>query len=716
MLGLALMGEDVPTTPPGRRRWHAGQRVFVALVLAAAGEGVVTFVRTLAHRASVGDAIVGFLVTFGLLLPVVVAGASLVWVLFGRDAATRWWLGLASSMAGSPRAASVAILLLAAAAGGSILTGTVLGTLFIQNMSDRFAAIATALVTIGALPVLIGGLGLIGRPLGNAIAGGRFAFIRALGHPGLGFVLLGGSTGLAIARSLDWVWVVMPVSFIVGLAAAPVGRRLVPWAMAVGLLLGVLTWPLLGSALPPSVGSVLRTGPPFAGLLIRGVESLFDADGDGYARPPIGRDCDDSHERINPGARDEPGNGIDENCTGADGVVYSLPNAPRAARPPGTPERPNIVLLMLDTLRPDHMRSAGYERDTTPNLDAFRETATLFTHARTTSVGSFLSLTSIFTGYYVQALDIQVIPGRTTIRPGVDMIAEQLRSRGYATAGFTIPHFFHVSRGLDQGFSTFESPWPIDQWDDYFGRSDPLTTDAALDFLERTPGDRPFFLFAHYRCAHGPYTRHSEHDFGDDQIAEYDSSVAYCDEHVGRLLDALNQAPYRDSTAIIVFSDHGEELGYRGHEYHGSSLYEPAIRTLLLLRVPGVELPSTVDAPVVLTDINPTMRDLASLDKPDDLHGWSLFTHTSGAGRELPDRPIFFFTGHIGRSTPVMIRGLLHEGRMFFRDTQTGTIELYDMTGDPTQENDLAPGDPEGAGRMSELLDGVYEHISQSVH
>ena len=198
-----------------------------------------------------------------------------------------------------------------------------------------------------------------------------------------------------------------------------------------------------------------------------------------------------------------------------------------------------------------------------------------------------------------------------------------------------------------------------------------------------------------------------------DQL-DIESYTAYTNALL--LLDELNEAPHRDSTAVIIFSDHGEELGYRGLEYHGHSLYEPAIRTLLLLRVPGAELPSTVDAQVVLTDINPTIRDLASLDKPDDLHGWSLFTHTSAANGALPDRPIFFFTGHIGRTTPVMIRGLLHEDRIFFRDTQTGTIELYDMAADPRQENNLAPGDPGSAARMSELLDGVYEDISQSVH
>lgn len=706
------MADHSPTTAPRRRRWHAGQRAFVALLLAAVGEGVVTLIQTLAHGAGVGEALVGLSFTVGLLLPVVAGGSALAWVLVGGDAATRFWPGLTSALAGSPRAGSVAVLVLAAGFGGATLIAVTLGVRFEQNMTERFAALATGLVALGSLPVLIGLFGLLGRPFGRAVASSSIRAVRSLGHSAAGFTLLGALTGLAIAKTLDWVWVVLPVSFVVGLGAAPLGRveRAFPWAMVIGLGLGCATWPLLGGALPASVGSVLRTGPPYAGLLVRGVESFFDADDDGYARPPIGRDCDDARESVNPGARDVPGNGVDENCSGLDGVVYALPPAPPSTRPAGVPDRPNVVLLMLDTLRPDHMSGAGYERNTTPNLDRFRETATLYTHARTTSVGSFLSLTSIFTGYYVQGLAIHVIPGLTTIMPEVQTLAEQLRGRGYATAGFSIPHFFHVSRGLGQGFSTFESPWPIDEWEDYLGRSDPMTTDAALGFLENRPADRPFFLFAHYQCAHGPYVRHPEHDFGSDSTAQYDSGVASCDEHVGRLLDALDGPPYRESTAVIIFSDHGEELGYRGHEYHGSSLYEPAIRTLLLMRVPGAEMPSSVDAPVVLTDINPTIRDLTGVAKPTNLHGWSLFTE-----RPRANRPLFFFTGHVGRTTPVMIHGLLYEDQMLFRDTQTGTIELYDMAADPSQERNLASSDPDTVSRMSEMLEGLFEYISRRV-
>jgi len=693
-----------------------GQRAFAALTLAAAGEGAVTTILTVAHGGGLVDALVAWGVTFGLLLPVVVLGTSVAWALFGRPSATRFWMGLTSTLGGSPRAGSVAVLMLSAAFGLSLLGAQKIGVQFIQNMTDRFAALATALLALGLLPITFGLAGLLGRPLGRALTSPAMSRVRFLAHPATGFVLLGVGAGLVISRSLDWNWVVLPVSLLVGFAATPLrSSRWLSALLLAGALLGIATWPLLGGSLPATVGSVLRTGPPFAGLLIRGVGSRFDADEDGYARPPIGLDCDDGNEAINPGARDEPGNGVDENCSGSDGIVYELPPAPSVEPPEGMPDRLNVVLLMLDTLRPDHTGFGGYERDVTPNLDAFRETATHFTHARSTSVGSMLSLTSIFTGYYVQGLAITVVPGRTTVEPQVNMIAEQLRQRGYATAGFTIPHFFHVSRGLEQGFQTFESPWPISEWAEYFGRSDPETTDAAIGFIESRPEDRPFFLFGHYRCAHGPYVHHPEHDFGSDSIAEYDSSAASCDEHVGRLLDVIDRPELRDETAVIIFSDHGEELGYRGHEYHGSSLYEPAIRTVLLLRVPGADLPPSVDAPVVLTDINPTIRQIAGVELPSSLHGWSLFTHTGGTDEDPPERPIFFFTGHIGRTSPVMIRGLLDRGRMYLRDTQNGTAELYDLNVDPAQETDLSVSDPVEASRMSELLDGLFEHISQPV-
>jgi len=110
------MATDAPKGPAGHR-WHAGRGALVALLLAAAGEGVVTLIQTLAHGAHLGDAIAGFLVTVGLLLPVAVAGAALAWLLFGGRRVASVWPAIAGAFAGTPAAGSIAVLVVAGALG-----------------------------------------------------------------------------------------------------------------------------------------------------------------------------------------------------------------------------------------------------------------------------------------------------------------------------------------------------------------------------------------------------------------------------------------------------------------------------------------------------------------------------------------------------------------------------------------------------------------------
>jgi choline-sulfatase len=191
-----------------------------------------------------------------------------------------------------------------------------------------------------------------------------------------------------------------------------------------------------------------------------------------------------------------------------------------------------------------------------------------------------------------------------------------------------------------------ERLWALAQSEEIVGRDAALTTDAAIAYLDGArrgeDASRPFFLFAHYACTHDPYVRHVDHDFGPTEIDAYDSALAYCDEHVGRLLRALDE---RDAarTAVVVASDHGELLGEHGMDRHGTSLLEPAMRALLLLRVPGCDVP-VVDDAVTLTDVYPTLLALAGGHAGSGARAWSLgaFVFPS-RGAPPPPRPAFLY-------------------------------------------------------------------------
>ncbi len=138
--------------------------------------------------------------------------------------------------------------------------------------------------------------------------------------------------------------------------------------------------------------------------------------------------------------------------------------------------------------------------------------------------------------------------------------------------------------GLDRGFHEWRSPWS-DESDDGLSESARTTTDAALGFLRDHPAsasaDKPYQLFIHYSGT----------------IERYDSALAYCDDQLGRVLDAIASRGDRDRTAVVVYSDHGELFGERGFTTHGYSLLEPDVRTVLAMRSPGVE-PKTIQTTV----------------------------------------------------------------------------------------------------------------------
>jgi arylsulfatase A-like enzyme len=235
----------------------------------------------------------------------------------------------------------------------------------------------------------------------------------------------------------------------------------------------------------------------------------------------------------------------------------------------------------------------------------------------------------------------------------------------------------------------------------------PPTTDAALAYLASEDArTRPFFLFLHYDCTHLPYAEDPRHYFGPSTIDAYDGAVAHCDEHVGRLLAALDVPAFQERTVVVLMSDHGELLGEQGLEQHGSALFEPAARATLLLRVPGMRAPETIDTPVSLTDLHPTLAALTGAAPATGSRAWNLLALMTEDGPLSPPRPIFLYVDDWRSGVHYEARGVVLGNLKLMRDLPSGTEELFDVVRDPGEAHDLRRRSPAALDQMRALLDG----------
>jgi arylsulfatase A-like enzyme len=471
---------------------------------------------------------------------------------------------------------------------------------------------------------------------------------------------------------------------------------------------GVGAFGLLGTS-PPLLRLVVLYRAPIAGPIALEARTLVDHDHDGYSPILAGGDCDDHNSAIHPKAHDTPGNGVDENCSGADAKPFVPRPQPTFEPLSGLPQRPNIVLVHIDALRPDHLGFAGYGRKTSPNLDAFRANATWFSRAYTPAPSTRFAMAALFTGVDVERLPQKREHGNEfVLLPGVPTIAGRLGSLGYDRVGYTISYVLQHIKGVGDGFRVWDTPWRQDDWEKSEPRAATHTTDAALDYLERAVGDaaHPYLLFLHYRCTHDPYSPDPRWRFGSSAVDEYDSALAYCDDEIGRLLRALELRTDRDRTAILFYSDHGELFGEHGYEHHGNSLLEPDVRVLLLARIPGILPVHEVSVPVTLLDLAPTLQSLAGAAADAAEAGWNLVPMLArGDGAGDAERPIFLYTEHLVGAVRHEATGVVVDHMKYIRDYTTSTTQLFDLWRDPREEHDIPVDLPEIRERLAALLD-----------
>ncbi|MGH7474843.1 MAG: sulfatase [Longimicrobiales bacterium] len=400
----------------------------------------------------------------------------------------------------------------------------------------------------------------------------------------------------------------------------------------------------------------------------------------------------------------------------------------------------NVLLLVLDTQRADHLSSYGYPRATSPHLDSLARQGVLFENAYATSSWTLPTHATMMTGRALHEHRAGVMR-----RPYLDdrfpTLAEFLQERGYATGGF-IANTFWVGRqtGLDRGFIHYEDFWgslgdavartvlgrrlayevlPRFGLIDVPGRKWAADVNADLLRWIDALGERPFFAFVNYFDVHGPYLppegyrgrfsavapvseRPREIDIGalsDDitlpdeaelrsMVDRYDESIAYLDSELGRLFEALDDRGLFDNTVIIVTSDHGESWGEHGMMYHGHSLYREQLHIPMIVRSgAGLPVGERVSQVVGVAQIPTTIAELlgfeSSFPQP------SMFqaaTSPPAVLAELARRSMVDANWPSSRGwlAAVVTR------RWQFTLYESGAEELYELESDPQQLHNLA--------------------------
>ena len=331
------------------------------------------------------------------------------------------------------------------------------------------------------------------------------------------------------------------------------------------------------------------------------------------------------------------------------------------------PDHPNVLLILADTLRADHLGCYGYHRQTSPNIDKFADECLLFEKAFSPSPWTKTTVGSILTSLYPH--EHSAFRWADELSNVNLTLTEIFRNKNFKTFSIQASHIVTSRYGFHQGFQVYK-----EMMNDLAEN----LTEEFLTWLNRNK-KKSFFAYLHFMDTHYPfrvpedYTRAFARE-GQSQlnlyemvsqdirlltemgmpqsdkdhiVNLYDDSILYFDIHFGRIIDALRASQVLDKTVVILLSDHGEEFWRHGSFGHGHTLYNELLHVPLLIRYPSILPAKKFPYPVQLIDLYPTILSLTRLDFDQEISGKDLLPAILN-DRE-PKRVIYF-------------EGLLHGG------------------------------------------------------
>jgi len=415
-----------------------------------------------------------------------------------------------------------------------------------------------------------------------------------------------------------------------------------------------------------------------------------------------------------------------------------------------TADHPNIVFILVDTLRADRLGCYGDPRGLSPTMDALASEGVLFERTIATAPWTLPSVASFFCGYYPsvhkvtsyqEALRSAQAAGKVRyFGEQFTTLAEVLRDNGYQTAGFSANPFVTAKFGFAQGFEHFDSSFAANTTP---GR---VVNAAALEWLRKRETDKPFFLYLHYMDVHDPYKadakyveplvdavrrmpdkrlltpaerkrhgrffgksavayrdnpRHRElFRFAEYWRARYDAGVPQASAYLADLRGALQRLGLWESAFVILTADHGEALGAHRIWAHGLSAHQDQLHVPLILRWPG-HLPAgaRIRRTVRLFDVMPTILNLVGISPPDGIQARTLagLIRTGGGVETIA-------LAEAVKQRP-REKALVAGKWKLLAYPEEKRYELYDLDADPGEQHDLAAVEPDQLARLRGLLE-----------
>jgi choline-sulfatase len=402
---------------------------------------------------------------------------------------------------------------------------------------------------------------------------------------------------------------------------------------------------------------------------------------------------------------------------------------------------PNVLLIVLDTARPDRFSLYGHDRPTTPNLDSLAVESTVFTNAYSTSSWTSPSHASLFTGTLpcIHGATQETEAALPQLSASSLTLSEVLWESGYRTSAFVGNAVLHSQSGFSQGFEEYIHTWQLS-----FENEHP-TESLVRTVLDRQ-SDRPFFVFINMIEPHSPYDssreflgrydRHPEIDLvssswvehvsGDRVLSAteiehlsdlYDSEIQYVDAFVGRIVSLLRERGMLDETLLVITADHGEHFGDHGLMEHLFNLYETNVRVPLLIRYAG--LPTSRD-PTLIQLTDPFDAIIRLTEAPSIAISTSFFSSEERTADHSVVMehyyPLWFFARTPGsRDHPGLDRfkrrlRAVRAGNLKLIVGSDGSVELYDVVRDPGELQDLSSVD-EHATTVQDLRTRLYDAL-----
>lgn len=421
----------------------------------------------------------------------------------------------------------------------------------------------------------------------------------------------------------------------------------------------------------------------------------------------------------------------------------------REQAPAAPDSRPNVLLIVVDALRPDRLGCYGYARNTSPNLDALAAEGVLFTDAMSHGPATVMATPALLTGRRPGEHGMEWVRWdevRRYAKPGEDgrTLAELLREHGYHTAAISANPVLGEEIGLHRGFDSYDLSCA--QEDVWRAMSAAAVNQRAYEWLRRDGhAQAPFFLYLHYMEPHNLYCPPSEFCvFGrpgytpadtqlntemnlladsapDHRVTEgvlsaqgfslrdverlsdlYDAEVLCSDHYLNELFRQLRDLGVYENTLIVVTADHGEAFLEHDTLEHSETLYQELLRVPLIMRGPGIAAGREIAHLVELVDVAPTILEAAGLPVTTPMSGTSLYKVISDREAITDDVGLAFL--------PPKEMYALRLGSLKFIVSPERT-ELYDLATDPHEQTDLALSRPEDVTRLRKTLESqLHRH------